>query len=129
MAIGVNNMEKEMADLKQLDEFLNELEYKDPTEAPTTAQQMKGQLIKNIGVQGATVQDMGDETYQLTFNGKKEKYDFENLIKRLVEIATGQAQNNLKTAAPTPPAPAAPAPTAAAPAPAAKSTGPAQVQV
>ena len=122
----------EKSELKELDEFLNELEYTDPTAAPTAAQQMKGQLLKNIGLQGASVQDMGDETYQLIFNGKKESYDFENLLKKLVELTTGQTQNSLKKApaAKTAPAPAAPAPAQnPQPAAAAAPTGPAQIQV
>jgi hypothetical protein len=127
---------KENEELKQLDEFLNELEYQgsgyaDPS-ASTGLQQMKGQLIKNIGLEGASVQEMGDDHYQLTYKGKKESYDFENLLKKLVELATAQTHATKatpKTNAPTPVAPPPAVPAAAAPAPAPAPTGAAPIQV
>jgi hypothetical protein len=112
---------EENRELKNLDEYLNELEYVDFQGDPDPAKQMKAQLIKNIGLEGLTVKELPDEQYQLTWKGKTETYDFENLLKKLIELAkTTTAAERKAQAQPTPPSPA-PAPV--------KANVPAQVQV
>jgi hypothetical protein len=106
---------KKIQDLEILDEYRRELEFKeaytDPTEGSgmQSHSEMKKTLIKNIGLKGATVKELPHEKYTLTYQGKDETLGFEDLIKRLVTLATEEAQAAKEAASKKPTQPPAPA--------------------